>query len=154
MKKHIKVRRLIGKRSYNTTELAEVLGVHPQTVRTWRADGLKPIYEQAHHSLYLGQAVREYYYAREKVRKVTLRPGEGYCFRCKAGRRMVDEALVDTGRKMGKEKKSMQWVGECVECGGKMRKFACKPTKVSADGEGINIDGSPPLYHSLTGGKD
>lgn len=154
MKKRISMRRLIGRRSYNTKELSELLGVHPQTVREWRAGGMSPINQSDRQVLYLGDEVRRFYSKREQLRRVTLGTNEFYCFVCKLGVSATNINLVDQKAKMGVNLASMRYEGECLKCGHKVCRFFTKPANILAEGEGINIDRLSPLNHSQPSGKD
>lgn len=154
MKKRISLRRIVGLRSYNTTELAQVLGVHPQTVRSWHDDGLVPIDEEEHHPLYLGSEVRRYYRAKVLARKVVLLPGQGYCLKCKRASELVELEIVDTKRLIGRGERSYMQIGRCKVCGTRVCKFGNSQTNLSAEGEGTNIDDLSPLNCSLVGGKE
>jgi excisionase family DNA binding protein len=70
-------------RTYTTGELAELLGVHKNTVRHWRAKGLSPI-DRSRPALFHGQAVRAFLASQNKSRKRPCLPGTLYCFRCRS----------------------------------------------------------------------
>ncbi len=154
MKKRISMRRIIGRRSYNTKELSELLGIHPQTVREWRSSGMTPINLGDHQALYLGSEVRRFYGNREDARKITLGHDEFYCFSCKRGVLANKVIPIDQKAKLGTGLSSMRYEGECQLCGHKVCRFFTKPANISAEGEGINIDHLSPLYHSYSSGKD
>lgn len=154
MKKRISLRHIVGRRSYNTVELARTLQVHPQTIRSWHDDGLLPIDESEHYPLYLGSEVRRYYQARVEARKVKLAEGEAYCLKCKGGREVVDAKLTDTKRLIGHGKKSYMHYGKCKVCGTDVCRFGNSPTKLLVEGEGTNIDGLSPLNRSYVSRKE
>jgi transposase-like protein len=154
MKKKISVHRLIGRRTYTTVELARKLGVHPQTVRTWRQDGLKPINASSHHALYLGSAVKRYYTERQLSSKVTLGPNQYYCLSCKSAVEATDVVTVDQQAKLGHNKRSMRREGKCIRCGNKVCRFFTQSPNILAEEGHINIDRPSSLYHSQSSGKD
>jgi hypothetical protein len=75
-------RRIKRHRSYEICEAAEILGVTPQTIRSWTRQGL-PIIDDKRPFLILGEALKGFLGAREKHRSRPLAIGEFYCFRCK-----------------------------------------------------------------------
>ncbi len=154
MKKRISTRRLIGIRSYSTTELAECLGVHPQTIRTWRAGGLRPIDPDSHFSLYLGDEVRRYCRSRQAARRVPLGTDEFFCFSCHTAVKGLDVKVVDCHKRIGTGMEEIQYQGKCAVCGHDVRKYFTKPVHILAEGEGTNVDHQPSLYHSLGSGKE
>jgi len=79
------VRRVKIHRCYTTSELAEVLGVAKLTVSRWIDDGL-PVIERKRPLLIHGSDLRAFLQAR-RPRKQPCRPGQFYCFRCRAPKR-------------------------------------------------------------------
>jgi len=150
------VRSLIGRRTYTTTEIAGVLGVHPQTVRSWVDAGMKPINPNCHHKLYYGSAVKDFYRSRLEKKRVQLEPGQYLCFHCKAGVSATNVRQVDQGVKIGRGSASIRLVGKCSRCGGVVQQFATsnKLPKVLAREKVINIDLQPSLFHSHLSGKE
>ena len=71
-------------RSYDTRELANLLGVHKNTVRQWQRNGMKPI-DNVRPILFTGDTVRAFLFARNASRKRPCPPGTIYCFKCRAG---------------------------------------------------------------------
>ena len=72
-------------RCYDTRELADLLGVHKNTVRQWQRDGLKPV-DNRRPILFTGDTARAFLSARNASRKRPCPPGTIYCFRCREGR--------------------------------------------------------------------
>lgn len=68
--------------TYDVSELAACCGVHKNTVRKWRQEGLAPIDERK-PILFLGATVREYLKRRNAERKRPCGPGQLYCLRCR-----------------------------------------------------------------------
>lgn len=73
-------------RSYSVSELERCCGVHKNTVRNWRSEGLDPI-DRARPVLFQGRAVRDFLRQRNASRKCPCVPGTIYCFRCRQPRR-------------------------------------------------------------------
>jgi len=72
-------------RTYSVEEAAQALGVHKNTVRGWRRDGLMPI-DAGRPVLFLGSHLRAFLEQRRHSRKRPCRPGTFYCFRCREPR--------------------------------------------------------------------
>src|SRR5438270_74434 len=85
MARRYDIRRVKIHRSYTTSEVAELLDAHKQTVARWIAAGL-PLVEQKKPYLIHGTDLRAFLSAR-KPPKQPLRPGEIYCVGCPAPRR-------------------------------------------------------------------
>ena len=72
--------------SYSVSELARCCGVHKNTVRNWRRDGLEPI-DKARPVLFQGATVRAFLSRRKASRRRPCPPGTIFCFRCREPRR-------------------------------------------------------------------
>ncbi len=98
--------------SYAVSELANVLGVHKNTVRSWQRSGLSVL--AGRPFLIHGGTARAFLAARNRARKQPCPPGTIYCFRCKEPRPpalgMVE--LVNIKRGVG----NLQAL--CETCGG------------------------------------
>lgn len=70
---------------YSIGEAAELYQVHPQTVRNWKKQGLKPI-DGARPELYHGSALNHFHASQRCARKQVCAPGEIYCFGCRVPR--------------------------------------------------------------------
>jgi hypothetical protein len=70
-------------RSYAVEEIADLFGIHKNTVRRWVKAGL-PTIDDRRPMLILGGELRAFLEARRKKNKRTCRPGEMYCVRCRA----------------------------------------------------------------------
>ena len=69
-------------RTYDVSELAACCGVHKNTVRQWRSEGLASL-DKRKPILFLGATVREFLKLRNAKRKRPCGPGHLYCFRCR-----------------------------------------------------------------------
>lgn len=87
-------------RSYDVGELAELLGVHKNTVRHWSTEGLTPI-DDGRPMLFHGEQVRAFLAKRNADRRQPCPPGTLYCFRCRQPREpalgMVDYVELRSG---------------------------------------------------------
>lgn len=72
-------------RTYSVEDAARTLGVHKNSVRGWRKDGLKAI-DNDRPILFLGSVLRAFLEQRNASRKRPCRPGTLYCFRCREPR--------------------------------------------------------------------
>lgn len=134
MKRRHNLRKIVSKRCYSTEEIAELLNVHIQTVRSWRKQGLKPIEETSSPFLFLGSDIREFLSQELAKQRVKLAPGECYCLRCRKGVKPVNPSILDRNIGIGKDKQSVFEIGTCPECGLKLRRFSTlkkgvKPSK-------------------------
>ena len=80
-------------RSYFVGEVAEVLGVHKNTIRAWVKGGL-PVCDDQRPMLILGRDLREYLQSKQKHRKRPCKAGEMYCLKCRAPKRPMGN-MVD-----------------------------------------------------------
>lgn len=73
-------------RTYSARELADLYGVHKNTVREWQRNGLHAV-DRCRPTLFAGQVVRTFIAARNASRKRPCPPGALYCFRCREARK-------------------------------------------------------------------
>lgn len=106
-------------RNYTFEEMAQVFGIHKNTVANWIKNGL-PCLNERRPFLILGVDAREYLKAQRTSKKQKCMLYEMYCMRCKSPQRpaenMVDyEPINDsTGR----------LIGLCATCEGIINKYA------------------------------
>ena len=97
------INRIKVHRSYEIEEVAELLGVSPQTVRQWIKDGLPALTERRPY-LILGWQLKAFLKERDAARKQPLKPGEFYCTGCKAPRKpafgLTERTATADGRPM------------------------------------------------------
>ena len=74
--------------NYTVAEVAELCGVHRNTVRAWIGEGL-PVIGDRKPFLIRGSDLKAFLEARAKRRKQPLADGEFYCFACRKPRRPV-----------------------------------------------------------------
>ena len=70
-------------RNYTVEEIANLFGIHRNTVREWIKRGL-PTSDQKRPFLILGRDLVAFLQARRKKNKRPCKPGEIYCVRCRA----------------------------------------------------------------------
>lgn len=80
-------------RSYTIRELADLLGVHKNTVRNWQREGLGAI-DDNRPLLFQGETVSAFLKKRRASRKRTCPDGTLYCVSCREPRRPA-MAMVD-----------------------------------------------------------
>jgi len=123
MKKY-KINAIKTRRSYSSKELAEVLNVHVQTIRSWRKSGLTPIEGCASPFLFMGEEVRRFLKARESRSSGKLESNECLCFKCKVGVVPVGVEHIDTNILIGQDIKSIRIRGKCPHCGSIVNRFS------------------------------
>jgi len=133
MKRTHQLRRIKAKKSYSSPELADLLGVHVQTVRTWVSTGLEPLSREVHRPLFLGQTVKSYLSQLQNARKVKLQDGEFYCLRCRIA--VTPESVTEVNRNVliGKQKDSILLTTHCPQCNCPLNKFS---SRISATQKG------------------
>lgn len=75
-------RRVKIHRNYTVEEVALLLGVHKNTVRTWIKEGLPSIYEKR-PMLILGRDLSSFLHARRVKNKRPCKTNQLYCLRCR-----------------------------------------------------------------------
>lgn len=80
-------------RSYEVAEIAELFGIHRNTVRQWIKQGL-PVADRHRPQLITGSALRDFLQSTRSKNKRPCQPGELYCLRCRAPRQPAGD-MVD-----------------------------------------------------------
>jgi len=126
MRKKYNLRTIVSKRSYSTEEIAKLLDVHIQTVRTWHKEGMQPIEESSSPYLFLGSDIHVFLAKELSKQKVKLSENEFYCLRCHKAVLPTKTFVIDRGVTIGRGKESIFIVGSCPICGLEVRRFATK----------------------------
>jgi hypothetical protein len=71
--------------SYEVAEMAQLFGVHRNTVRQWLQEGLETI-DDRRPLLVHGVALKAFLVQRQSARKHVCGPGEFFCFKCRMPR--------------------------------------------------------------------
>jgi hypothetical protein len=145
MKRKYNLRKLKAKKSYSSLELATALGVHVQTIHSWKKDGLPSIDNHTQRPLFLGSTVQEYLKGKMDTFKVKLKDNEFYCFKCKKATTSLKTEVIDMNRYIGKQSRSIMIKGECVKCNLKLNRLATQASNKLVTGKVINSGLSPCL---------
>lgn len=123
MRRKHNLRKIVSKRSYTTEEIAELLGVHTQTIRAWRKEGLHPIEANTSPFLFLGQVVKDFLANEFAKQKTKLQSNECYCLSCRKAVVPVNPQIIDRHVKLGNGKDSASLKGTCPICHHILSKF-------------------------------
>lgn len=104
-------------RSFTARELADMLGVHKNTVHQWQREGL-PANDDRRPALFHGGTVRDFLTKRNSARKRPCPPGTFYCFHCRAAQRPAAD-MVDY---VPRSPVAGNLIGLCEMCGTTMHR--------------------------------
>lgn len=90
--KRINPRRAKLHRSYDVGELADLMGVHKNTVRGWIKAGL-PTVDDSRPTLILGSVFQEWWATQRKAAKRPCQPGQMYCLKCRAPKAPAEQMV-------------------------------------------------------------
>ncbi len=118
MRRKYDLRKIVTKRSYDASELAETLGVHLQTIRQWHRDGLKALPDTKSPYLFLGSEVKVFLKAEAEKHKTPLRDGEFYCLSCRKGVKPDPQTIEikERKQKLGNGAQAIYLKSKCPEC--------------------------------------
>lgn len=104
--------------AYTCVEIAELLDVHPGTVKAWIKEGLSVV-ENSFPYLIIGAELKSFLKKRIESRRCRLALDEFYCTKCRAPRRShIDQIeAVPTGKTLGNGQDELMLKGLCIECG-------------------------------------
>lgn len=104
---------------YTPEEAGNLLNVHIGTIHLWTKKGMNVLRENKRHYLIMGKDLKDFLIARRQSRKMKLKIGEFYCFKCRIPRKSLPEGLVlETTEKMfGNGQAALKLRGICDECG-------------------------------------
>jgi hypothetical protein len=111
--------------SYTVQDVAEIYGLHKNSVLQWIKDGL-PIIDQRKPYLIHGGDLAEYLRMKRSGRKRSCKPNEFFCFKCRAPR----PAWENVADIQIRDKKRLSISGLCAVCrtavhrAGSVRKLA------------------------------
>ena len=126
MKKNYDVRKIKKHYSYITSEICELLKVHPRTVQTWVSKGLEVINPDSKPFLVMGYELERFLKEQRTSRRIKLQQDEFYCNRCKTATKSNTESIkfIDTGLTIGNDSKQVIIKGICQACGIKVNRFS------------------------------
>lgn len=129
MARRVSTRRVKKHRHYTYESAADALGVTPQTVRSWRAQGLMVLSDRRPHFI-LGEALIEFLSARQKTRTVRMAKDQFMCFTCRAPQHpygmMVDYVPINPARG--------RLIALCETCEGRCQRFVSKASLADLGG--------------------
>jgi hypothetical protein len=104
-------------RSYTVEEVARLFGVHRNSVRDWRKQGL-PVIDNTRPALIRGEDLGDFLRKRRQANKRPCAPGQLYCLRCRVPQRPAD------GRALYRPRTSTggNLIGVCPVCFLKMHR--------------------------------
>ncbi|WLE95204.1 MAG: helix-turn-helix domain-containing protein [Candidatus Electrothrix communis] len=142
-KRHPNPRRVKKHRSYTVEEVAELFGVHKNTVRNWIKTGLSVI-DSKRPMLIFGQELANFLEAKRTKNKRPCKPGEMYCVKCRTPKFPAEdmaEYFPDT-EKVG----NLQAI--CPDCGTMMNRRVSL-AKINAFMNKLDIDFPLNLRHII-----
>ena len=116
-RRKINPRLIKTRRSYTVEQLAQLLGCHKNSVRSWLRQGLETV-DAKRPLLIHGSAARKFLEARRRSKKHRCRLEELYCFRCQTPRALADRRAIYLAR----PGQAALLTGHCAECGTHMFK--------------------------------
>jgi hypothetical protein len=130
VKRKYNLRKLNRHKSYDSSQLQELLGVHKQTIKTWKKEGLKPIDGGCSPYLYSGSVLIDFLAKRTNSQKLKLHDDEMYCLKCNKAVKPLELKTIQTGKILGSGNESIAITGICPLCKGKVCKFSSIKRKV------------------------
>ena len=116
-----------SRRSYNITEMAELLGVDRKTCQRWiKQGGLKVVEKGVNPLLIMGADLISFLREKEEQRRCELREDEFFCMKCRRAvkARVESEEVVKTGKKIGKNGlEQFKKIGVCGVCGTELNRY-------------------------------
>lgn len=83
--KRVPIHLIRHRHTYTIPEVAELLGVHKNTLRQWMREGLSPM-DKARPIILHGAALKHFLLSRRASAKSPCLPHEFYCLKCRAPR--------------------------------------------------------------------
>lgn len=124
-KRKLDYRRIRSRRCYLTSEIADLMGVHPRTVQVWHRHGLAELEGSKNPYFFLGSEVRRFIAERTAKRRCRLNRDEFYCMKCKAAT-ISNSGDIDfeyRGKLVGRSQESVTLTGKCRVCGARVVRF-------------------------------
>lgn len=121
------VRLIKSRKSYSFRDMGLLLNIDRKTCSRWiKEEGLKVIAGNVSPLLILGADLKQFIQEKRSNRKVHLKDGEFFCFKChRAVRGKVgSDAVIKTGKTVGKNMaEQLAATGICEVCGTELHRF-------------------------------
>lgn len=145
--------RVKNRRSYSTSELADLFQIHIRTVQSWHKQGLASVDPNEKPLLFMGSEIRRFLSGKQCARRTNLKNDEFYCPRCRKARWSVPQEIkiVETGKRMGKTDEQVLIKGICHICECRLTRFSTKTRitgtffdpKITQSHQGLICDAGP-----------
>lgn len=121
MAKRYNARSLKTHHNYTVEQVSEILGAHPQTIRSWSNKGLPCLRAKIPH-LFIGAHVQTFLAAQSASKKQPLAPDHLYCLSCRAGKipHESEADFIPDGGGRGR------LIGLCPDCENLCNRFVSK----------------------------
>ena len=119
-------KKIISKRSYNSTELSALLGINRKTFKRWVDDGLRVVEVGVSPVLVMGADVIDFIKNKRLKRKMPLKENDFLCLKCHklVKAKTGSEKIIKTGKKIGKDNhEQSRKTGICEVCGTEVNKY-------------------------------
>ncbi len=138
-----------ARRAYSFVEIAEMLGIHPQTVQTWHKEGLKILTDGVKPYLVMGRDIQDFLKDRIRKRKKPLQAGQFFCTRCQQARNSLAQHLqVEfTNRMLGPHHRQAIIRGICEVCGIRVSRFSSELKAAQWYKNGLIVSEQPTVLN-------
>ncbi|MDZ4724430.1 MAG: hypothetical protein SGI97_11110 [candidate division Zixibacteria bacterium] len=121
-------RQLRSDLSYTMSELATALNTSPRTIQRWKKEGMKPVSATDWPLLIMGSEAKRFLNCRIRNKRVSLKPDEFYCVKCRAARTALHGTIdhIYTGKTFGNGEECIWRIAKCCICGQELARFGSR----------------------------